>query len=167
MGDPHVSPDPAKLGACGIQNIPAGADGTVDVGLEIRQLSQMVGELAQAGKSCLNLRQPQKRAAQIPRRRDHVEHLEQLCRLQPGTLGRPLDQIPHIARATDGDVRELGQKIDGLGGNFEQVLDCRYVAARTQLARLLGRDAKTTLLPKAVQDRRIFELGEDVLVHEE
>ncbi len=167
MGDPHVAPDPAKLGAGGVQNVPAGTNGTVDVGLEIRQLGQMVGELAQVGKSCLDLRQPQKRAAQIPRRRDHVEHLEQLCRLQPGSLCRPLDQIPHIARAADGDVGELGQKIDGLGGDFEQVRDRRYVAARTQLARLLGGDAETTLLPKAIQDRRIFELGENVLMHEE
>ena len=106
----------------------------------------MVGELPQVRKSRLNFRQPQQRAPQIPRRRDHVEHLEQLCRLQAGSLRRPLDQIPHISCAADGDIRELGQKIDGLGGDIEQVCDRRCVAAGTQFARLLGRDAETTLL---------------------
>ena len=86
--------------------------------------------------------------------------------MQTGSLRRPLDQIPHVSCAADGDIRELGEKINGLGGDIEQVCDCRSVAAGTQFTRLLGRDTKTTLLTEAIQDRRILELGQNTLMDE-
>jgi hypothetical protein len=86
--------------------------------------------------------------------------------LQAGSLRRPLDQVSHVSRAADCDIRELSQKIDGLGGDIEQVRDRRCVTTGTQFARLLGRDAESTLVTEAIQDRRIFELCENMLMHD-
>ena len=38
VGDPHIAPDFAELGAGGVQDVAPRSNGPVDVGLEIRQL---------------------------------------------------------------------------------------------------------------------------------
>ena len=86
------------------------------------------------------------------------------CRRAP--LAARWTELPHIPGAADRDIGKLGQQIDRLGGDVEQISDRRCVAARTQLARPLGGDAETTLAGQGVQDRGIFELGENVLMHD-
>jgi hypothetical protein len=112
----------------------------------------MHGEAVQGWEALIYIWQAHERTSKVPGCSHHIVHEQEILRRQPASLLRSLHLEPDVSGAADCDIWEIGNKVDGFGGDGNQVANRRQVSARAQLSGSFGGNAKPAALPKPLQD---------------